>query len=360
MRRFWSALWSNPVAAVGGSLMVGCGVAFSGTSGWERIAGNVLAAFGGVLLSAEVAKAYASNRLNSDLQIRLATVGTHLGTVSGQINQAVMARERGDSEEGTLLALIAYSARELYTLVDDIQRIAGSRFESSDLLSTVETLQDLATRFEVLTSSQGTPLPGELDDLRADLDAIQASLSQKESIKTTEIVACPECSNRVTLEIGALPGASALPTCPRCGKRFHAHRGGAGELFTKAMGGQSSKMRELGVICPTCQKQIQVRLPEGDSEPKTRWCLDCYSRLLIAASDGHVEEVFPEEPLKGRIVHVEDSDGHSRIECPSCGKTAVAFFKRDQRVFAVCYSDNRLLVADAPDPTPSPNPVMTP
>jgi hypothetical protein len=356
MRRFWKALWASPIDTIGGLLMIAVGIALSGAEGWERVTGNVLAAFGGVLITTSTVIAYTKERLTSDLQTRLELVGTHLGGVSGQIYQAVAYRQRGDYEEGTLLALISYSARELYTLVDDIQRIAGTRFESSDLLATVETLQDLANRFAVLTSrgAETEIEEDELEALRDELLALRSNLTQRETVQTTETlpVDCPECSGVVTVTIGASPGASAMPKCPHCARRFHVHRGGDGSVFSRKWGqAQLAHLRELRLTCPNCPNEIVLRVPEGDDEPKTRWCLNCYSRLVVDVLEGRVTAAFKEEPLQGRIAGEEF--GHSLIECPTCRKSARAFAKRDETCFAVCYSDNRLLQADVPQRLPT-------
>lgn len=64
-------------------------------------------------------------------------------------------------------------------------------------------------------------------------DLARLTSSSRLPIRIPADVRCPYCSDIVNVLIGSNPGDTAIPVCPSCERRFFAHRGGEGSLFTR-------------------------------------------------------------------------------------------------------------------------------
>lgn len=150
---------------------------------------------------------------------------------------------------------------------------------------------------------------------------------EEASQTVTESVKCPHCGwSPVTFAIGRQAGASAIPRCPDCQFRFHAHRRGSGEIIT-TKGGLG---RRVIVECPECRNSIPLDFTEREG-PKERVCLDCYSLLRIE-SDGSAE-------LIGFMTVVDTVAKDERhLRCPRCERDHVTFAAHKGNTYALCDS----------------------
>lgn len=406
----WTALFSHPLEVLVGVAIGVIGV-FLSLDENQRASANLLIALGGILASVAGTRALTREAARQELGAQLDTLSAHLGTVSSQINKTIAAVQQGAVDAETALALIAQSTRTLYTLVNDIQRMTGSPFESEDLIETAQALEDMAGRFYALTS-QG-PAPEQEDrlaQLRDEIATLRSSLALKQQqAQPPKVLAtsmCPECGRETQFPLGTAIGETAAPICEHCGARFYAHRRAAGVvLANKAALTQTVDRRQLNetVACPSCGKIAELQLGSigGDSASPT--CQQCGSMFNVhRGSDGLVftrlhppattqvaritcpnckrnEMVvkFPEgdqgERLRycvecgarilvdipsGRVLSSVPSDiadgtalqwaGGVSVKCPQCQAALRPFFSRDTSYFAVCTNDSRLVRAVAP------------
>jgi hypothetical protein len=101
--------------------------------------------------------------------------------------------------------------------------------------------------------------------------------------------------------LGTFPGESAMPTCPACGTRFHAHRGAGGLLFTRPWGGEGAT--SIRVACPHCANQVPLTIPREGVTVQVRYCLNCFAELQIdSAADFVVVLREPQPPTDGALV----------------------------------------------------------
>jgi hypothetical protein len=346
MRRVWEVFRANPLEIPVALILLGLGFGLSQSSGWSNVAGNVLVALGGILLSWTAATTFAGEQAVSELRVRLDGITRQLGTVSGQIRRAVSQAESGSADADTSFAVIAQSTGNLYGLVNEMQLMLGEPFRTEELIDTAETLEGLAMRLGDFTSRVGEETSiveaEELQSLQLQLAAVQKQLSQASpGAARLESVNCPSCGKPATVSIRDSPGSSALSTCDRCGTRFHAHRAGDGSLFTRAWGGASAS--ELVVQCPKCSSAVTMRIYDNDHGTKSRFCLTCFSRLAIDVDAEAVVEVREEAPIDGVIVG--RTGLKSIVRCSTCGNRWVGFFKKGDTVYAGCEVCDRLLRA---------------
>jgi hypothetical protein len=148
---------------------------------------------------------------------------------------------------------------------------------------------------------------------------------ERASQRKTESALCPHCgTTAVTFLLGFQPGSSAVPFCPSCNHRFHAHRRGNGEILTTrgALG-----MRTF-TSCPECGNEIRVDFSEGD-QARERICLSCFANLELRPSGsarvlGYVQ-VLDAERVSDRV-----------LSCARCGTTHNTFTSYRGSMFALC------------------------
>jgi predicted RNA-binding Zn ribbon-like protein len=139
---------------------------------------------------------------------------------------------------------VAQATSSLYGAVTDIEMMTGGKFESQDIIYTANTLEELSRKLSAL-STQGQR--EETSKQQLVLKEIQETVGQLRMQTqparlepappaVVETIKCPECNNAFQWFIGTKAGFSASPVCPACGQRFHAHRRGDGEVFTRKPG----------------------------------------------------------------------------------------------------------------------------
>lgn len=272
---------------------------------------------------------------------------------------AITDFEKGASDSETFAALIKESHRDFYVVQDDLQSIVGERFKAEEMLATVQQLKDFADSFECIVKQAKSKQVNtdELVELQSRLGQIVSSVSSASAagVKLPVQIACPDCRQSNEVIPGTVPGSSAMPVC-KCGTRFHVHRAVQGDAFTRRWGASASLMvsvRHVRVTCPNCAgNDVSIRVLEGDDYPQTKWCLNCYARLVIDPASERVLIAEPEDPLEGVVV--AEAGGKSVVQCNVCNGQSRAFARRDAYVYARCFTDRRLVRASAEQPPVNP------
>lgn len=242
--RFSVAFKYRPIEmlAAFGLLVGGLAMSMAGEEAWWQAGGAGLTALGGILFSWSMATLNSREQAAVILQPQLETTSKHLGTVSGQIAQTIQAVHSGAIDPDTGFALMLQSNGTLYNLVSDLQRLTGTQFDSTDLLDTIERLDELAgkvSRIPEYRESQNweqeetIELQGEIEALKSELRSQLTKMGRSSQVRQAVDVTCPSCTNKVAAQIGTHPGATALSICPICAARYNVHRRGDGSTIVK-------------------------------------------------------------------------------------------------------------------------------
>lgn len=239
----------KPVEVLSSLVMIGAGVYLSGTGNSGSFAvvfGNLLSAFGGILLSWSFASLTTKEAAAEILRPQLSAIGRQLVTVSGQISKAVHDAKCGDLDQEVALQMVSQASRIMYASVNEIHVVLNQQVDSQQLIDTAQRVEDLAT---MLAGSQAadqdqveSELAGAIAELRTQIHALATGTDKNKVIPKanpdtleTIITKCPACAAEATISIGRAFGSSAMPTCI-CGVRFHAHRARDGSVFTNTPG----------------------------------------------------------------------------------------------------------------------------
>lgn len=245
--RFITAFHAKPVEmlAAFGMLIAGVAVSLAGTGPWWSAGGAALTALAGVLFSWSMASLNTNEQAAAILRPQLETTSKHLGTVSGQIARAIQAVHNGYLDSDTGFALMLQANGTLYNLVSDLQRLTGTQFDSTDLVDTIERLDELAgkisrlperAREEDWQEEESSELREEIEGLKQQLQSQLALMGRPAQARHPVRVTCPSCAGVFNAPLGANQGDSAMPTCPICASRFHVHRGSDGSFFVRQPG----------------------------------------------------------------------------------------------------------------------------
>ena len=309
MARFTTFVKASPVEAFCGLFLVILGLALTAASGWPRVAGNVCAAVGGVLLSwitatylseervaavkaeAAAAQGHALTEQQDHFSTQIAAVSRQLGTSSAQIKEAVNLTVTGHWAPETCFALVQQSTASLYGLVNELQSMLGDRFDPDTILETASTLGDLGTRLHEITSqpalasaetrSELVGVVEAIDELTRRLQPAAEGVAGAAASDTLETVSCPTCDATVRFRLGNLSGSTQMPTCGACGNRFNAHRARDGAVFTntKVPLPSPSVSRVIDssetVACPACERPSSYTLPAFAGATMQHTCPYC-------------------------------------------------------------------------------------
>ena len=347
----------HPVELAIGTILIVVG-AYSTLGPVERFAQQLGALFltlGAVQLSWVATTVASEEDAKELLRPRLDSLCSRLGTVSAQMRETVTGLLQNRVEPLVGTALMAQTVNNLAGVVNDLQLLTGNRFDPNEVLATISEIDRCGRRLAEATattspspeSSQATnPKVAEtLDELRSLVLQVKTnvkSLEQPVRMPSSEEVACPSCGAKNRVPLGAESGDSAMSTCAGCGDRFHIHRGAGGAILTRTWGSASPDLWPVREItCPQChQTTFRPRARPG-TKPKTRYCLNCYSLVLL---DPESPVVLPSEPpLRAEVVGRAGIDNKSLLECPECKVRSFAFARKEDQVYGVCDDCGRLL-----------------
>jgi len=341
--RITGSFRESPVEVTSGLITLVGGLALTSQDGWPRILGAILTAVASYLISWTMAAVTAREDARIELQNRMAQVGTHLATTSSQIVEAIRAGELGESGSQTAFARVRDSAASLFGLVQQIEEQSGKAISSKAVIQNAERLMGLSSRLRQILSTAESFDTEELHEVQTELEAVAEELGEKSVPRPLVTANCPNCAKATRFPIGQRKGDSAMPTCENCGSRFHAHRQGDGEIFTRNPGSHRLvALREIEVACPACGRAIALRVAEDEEEPKVRFCFSCYTRLVIDPAESSVVRYNPAEVHETRMIGSQENKAGSRgtkavLECSGCERPVTSFLRNDDGVFAVCH-----------------------
>ena len=159
---------------------------------------------------------------------RLNSINRSLATATSKISSIVSAQING-ANNALVAERIAEIVPFLRAAMVDLGEITGTKFDPSTLNETLDSLGNLITKLE--TGGADAESVTSLKD-------IYQELASQPSAKAQETINCPhqDCGESNSVNLGVLPGSSALPTCHKCNNKFHAHRAPDGTTFTKVPG----------------------------------------------------------------------------------------------------------------------------
>lgn len=198
-------------------------------------------------------------------------------------------------------------------------------------------------RFLMLSSERFAPLFAEILKLRLRAKTIEQVEDVKSTLSEPVAVTCPTCHEGATIRLGMYQGSSAIHFCSRCKSRFHIHRGGEGNVFTREWGSSGSipTTHRVEAICPKCREYVPANIRD-DQESTRRYCMNCCTLLEINSSGGVVSSQ-PSSPVVAASTVLRE--GYTYLTCPECagGPPIRTIWGNDQIVRAVCPSCQRLI-----------------
>ena len=88
-----------------------------------------------------------------------------------------------------------------------------------------------------------------------------------------------------------------------------------------------------------------MKASRNETQKRVRYCLTCYTKLLVDPVSGDVVGHEPEEALHGTLVRKEPTP--AVLECSECNTRIVSFHRRDLEYFGICGVCERLVKAVA-------------
>lgn len=302
--RLLTALASKPIELPTSVFLLGIGlglpVFFPDQAG--PIVGGILAGLGGILFSWSAARVSQVAQASEILRPQLETISQHLGSLSGQITNAIVAAQQGDLEQDTAFRVIFQANTTITGLVTDVQRLAGTQFDPQALISTARRLQELS---EALAGAMGADTENETEStapaiepeaIREEFEALNLQLRSQlgqfvsPTRRKLETTLCPYCGQRGEALLGDHSGATSNPTCGACGGRYYFHRRADGTTFTRTMA-TISPYSDTPMPSPTppCEKVLR---DQGIRLVPARWrpvALKCLAKVIEESANQRIQ-----------------------------------------------------------------------
>lgn len=330
------------------------------------VAGGILLALGGVLLSwlaariladkqneenkiqARVDAEAAMQAAQSEVDDRLNSLSRALGQAAGQITQAVEKVQSNNVSAATGFELVSQANRMIYGQVNEIAVLRKSKFDPAYLLDTAAKLDELARELSATThADEGAVDAAGIATVREQLESVRKGLtiSADQPVRSIskEDATCPYCDRPVRVALGTTPGDTASATCPHCGEMFNAHRNSAGGAFTRRRGPQggpvASPQPRWKFECPKCGGVISAS--DNGKGQREMVCPQCFEGLLV---DPGLREVEPTGPYQSAPAQDARRVGsRPRSRCPECESTVNMPLRFQDGYFGYCSLDRVVL-----------------
>lgn len=370
-----SFLLSVAVEIISGIAMVVVGVILqvNGSSGETpnptlTVTGGILVALGGVLLSWMASRVLSERQrdesqtkakneaedaviaVRAEIDEKLNNLSRVLGQAAGQITQSVEKFEVGEISKKTGFELILQANRMIYGQVNEIAVIRKSQFDPAYLLETANSLDKLGREL-ASRSDTGQPDPDELQNFRNQVEAVIKGLSASNEHRTSGKVQviCPHCDTLVYSAVGAMPGDTAVQTCPSCGEIFNVHRNSTGAGFARKLGPKKSDQElkptypRWKFSCTSCSNVLFT--PENGQGSRLLVCPKCFYAFEVDPFTETIENVgqFERQAAKNSY----RSGSRPKAPCPICSTTINMPLRFDKGYFGFCKVDKiALTVSD--------------
>jgi transcription elongation factor Elf1 len=315
---------------------------------------TVIAALGGVLLSWATGTAYSRQQALAEVDDRLLTLSTQLGTETSNIELAVEQAQRGMVSSETCFALLSQSLNSLTNIVNQIQSQLGATFDPQGWIETREKIAELTRTI----SKEESPTKSDLDHIRERLSDISATLKPPPPsgiIRTgapsqlvSESTSCPNCGAVAVIAVGSRPGATAQGRCATCGQKFNAHRSSSGGVFTRQLlvpradgvNGHPPNREAITLTCSRCNTPMSVRVRKDlDKQPVI--CVKCGAGYDANTVTMTLEPTGEMAKVSAKAEGVYNS--RPVTKCPECGARITAIIKGDDAYYGICRSSQLLI-----------------
>jgi hypothetical protein len=233
-----SLFLEKPVEIVVGLLMlcIGIGLPIVFQEQILGFVGSALSGAAGILLSWSASAIHNTKKAAELLRPQLEAISRHLGTISSNIAKVGIDAENDIISPETAFALTRQCSATLYGLVNDLQVLSGTKFDSATIMDTVQRIDEMAHK--VSQSASESKRKNESADFSIDVEKLQTEIHNLRTQITgsfigetsnklvTEKVQCPYCQQLTKVVIGRHVGSTARNTCQQCSESFNTHRSG--------------------------------------------------------------------------------------------------------------------------------------
>lgn len=356
-------LWSGALILLGvGGVVTAIGLMSPDNDGFARIGGAVLGAL--LIAMAGIAASYIMTRNAAIEETRrlyheyLLGIGRSNARTWAALHRATTRRREGSyASEETYQEVVLSATESILEQYETIVRLCG---QSGDAFSS--TIEDFAQINSTLYSEKQ-----DVAEANQALDALQSGRSRPEPVT----VRCPYCGSRVNGKIPLLVGWTSTADCQHCNERFNIHRRSDMSVFansnpsllktasdrgilrrpmTQVVNGRMEELEGMvakqdpavTVRCPECGREISIRGHDDDEKPVFRFCLGCFTAVLVDLRDATV--VKDEACSRQEAKIVGHHGAYAIVECPSDATELKASFKGpNQTWLALCAHHHQVL-----------------
>lgn len=318
-----------------------------------RATGYAVSTVGTLLVSWALTRAWVARQHDDAIARSLGGIAGTLSTVTSHLNHtAQLART---NEVQVQCDVVEYSVQHLFTVLSQLQSLIGSPISVEDVVAVKERLDTLgeelaavepaiedAAASDVETKARMARALEEVQNIKIQLDSVLG----RDRVRKQESVVCPSCGTNTNVQLGPLPGDSAMAICPNqscMSPRYHVHRGPDGRVTTRMMGTAGLGTTMVRVRCPNGPHDVPLNVARGDTAVKLRYCLTCFAKLQIDPATLTATVVKSAEPPLIGVFQVVVGIAH--IVCPICHQARREFATRDSAHYAVCEVGDKLLRA---------------
>jgi len=360
-----NAVRASPIETICGVTLVAAGAFLTlalEASASIRVIGYIVSTVGTLLISWALTRVWVARHQDDVIGRSLLGIARPLSTVASQLNQAVHQARSEKTEIDS--DLVEASVQHLFGVLSELQVLIGSPISVEDVVAIKARLDSLGEELAAVGPAiEGGPAADAEAKARMAraVDEVQSIKLQLESaivgggrVIRQETATCPVCATNTTVQLGSLPGDSAVAACPNtsCAGRYHVHRGPDGRPFSRLPGRALS--RSIIVACPRCGNHVPLTVPMDGGTTQIRYCLSCFAKLQI--EPGTREVVLLRDPELPTAAELRRDAGVLFLVCSLCHMPRRMMANRDGFYYAVCMTDEKLLrVQLQPEPTAPPN-----
>lgn len=175
---------------------------------------------------------------------------------------------------------IQSGSADVETLQSWLLDIDQAKWSWKDLLRDLFELQErlkleqeeVAQKFQRKIDSATDPSERKRLEEESRLEIAKIGAKSPLPISSYESVNCPNCGQRVSVQLNGEVGASAWPTCESCGALFPIHRRADSEILVNEDGMKLPVAKD----CPSCSNRIILKVPSVKSVEFRGKCNQCH------------------------------------------------------------------------------------
>jgi hypothetical protein len=366
----WLAVGMGSLATVIGITLSAMNARSESTeAGTYLILGGILTAFGPIVLSHAVSKRLGQREAREELDSRMDSISMNLGQSVIALDSALKRWAANVDEPHVTLSIVASVVSAIEVQISQLQKLIGTPFSSESILNTKRDLTKLAGN---LAKAVEVDDPEALREANRDIQKVLRRLNKSplEEARTEE-VRCPIDGAAQSVPLPDVPGATAHPTCPKCGETFAVHRDGRGTVFVRissrnaaaqavpsegsapqptrssspvAAHGATASERpsQVALSCPSCEKEVKFWQTGAARQPLV--CLSCDTGFAVSDA-GAILDV--EKFSRGTVPVHRVAQKNFFALCAHCGTEHRCAIRQGGDYFGFCEEDKVILVIPA-------------